>query len=67
MDYSGYQTLEVKRDGTVLIVTLNRPEKLNAINATLHAELAAIFGEIARDPETRAVVLTGAGRAFSAG
>jgi enoyl-CoA hydratase len=67
MDYSGYRTIEMKRDGKVLLVTLNRPEKLNAINATLHAELARIFGDVARDPEAHAVVLTGAGRAFSAG
>ncbi|MFQ5898559.1 MAG: enoyl-CoA hydratase/isomerase family protein [Candidatus Methylomirabilia bacterium] len=67
MRYSAYQMVEVKRDGTVLVLTLNRPEKLNAINATLHAELARIFGDVARDPEARAIVLTGAGRAFSAG
>lgn len=67
MNDSAYQTIQVKRDGRVLVVTLNRPEKLNAVNATLHAELARIFADAAQDPEARVVVLTGAGRAFSAG
>lgn len=67
MDYAGYRTIEIKRDRKVLVLTLNRPEKLNAINATLHAELARIFADVAMDGEAHAVVLTGAGRAFSAG
>jgi enoyl-CoA hydratase len=67
MDYSGYQTIEAKRDGKVLILTLNRPEKLNAVNGRLHHELATIFADVAEDGEANAVVLTGAGRAFSAG
>lgn len=67
MDYSTYRTIRVDRDGGVFTVTLNRPEKLNAIDAALHAELARIFADLGRDREARAVVLTGAGRAFSAG
>jgi enoyl-CoA hydratase len=67
MDYAGYQTIEAKRDGRVLVLTLNRPEKLNAVDGRLHAELARIFADVARDDEARSVVLTGAGRAFSAG
>lgn len=67
MDYSSYQTIEVRRDGRVLVLTLNRPEKLNAINGRLHAELARIFADVAQDEEAQAVVLTGAGRGFSAG
>lgn len=67
MDYSGYQAIEAKRDGKVLVLTLNRPEKLNAINGRLHHELATIFADVAQDAEANAVVLTGAGRAFSAG
>ena len=54
------------RDAGVLTITLNRPEKLNAFTRTLHEELQAAL-EVARDPEVRAVVLTGAGRGFSAG
>jgi enoyl-CoA hydratase len=57
----------VEADGAIRIVTLNRPEKLNAANLDLHQSLAAVWPRIAADPEARAVVLTGAGRAFSAG
>lgn len=67
MDYSTYRTLRVDQDSGVVTVTLNRPEKLNAIDGVLHAELATIFADLARDPSARATVLTGAGRAFSAG
>jgi enoyl-CoA hydratase len=59
--------LLVERRGPVRIVTLNRPEALNATNEALHGELARIWRELDADPGTRAVVLTGAGSAFSAG
>ncbi|HEY7196279.1 MAG TPA: enoyl-CoA hydratase-related protein [Gaiellaceae bacterium] len=58
--------VETSRDGTVLTVTLNRPDVLNAFNAEMHKALAAALKE-ARDPEVRAVVLTGAGRGFCVG
>ena len=58
--------IEVARDGAVQTITLNRPEKLNAFTRTLHEELQAALEE-ARDPAVRAVVITGAGRGFSAG
>ena len=51
----------------IRIVTLNRPEVLNAVNADLHARLAEIWTELAADEAAKAVVLIGAGRAFSAG
>lgn len=51
----------------IRVITLNRPTELNAVNATLHRALADVWDLIARDPDARAVVLTGAGRAFSAG
>jgi 2-(1,2-epoxy-1,2-dihydrophenyl)acetyl-CoA isomerase len=54
------------RDG-VAHVTLNRPDKLNAFNPALIADLRAAAAAIAADPQVRAVVLTGAGRAFSSG
>jgi len=57
----------VEVDGAVRIVTLNRPEKLNAANLALHRALAAVWPRLAADGDARAVVLTGAGRAFSAG
>ncbi len=56
-----------ERSGSVLTITLNRPEVFNAFTATLHAQLHdALTGEAA-DPEVRAVVITGAGRGFCAG
>ena len=58
--------VETSRDGAVLTITLNRPDVLNAFNAALHAALAAALKE-ARDPEIRAVVVTGAGRGFCVG
>jgi 2-(1,2-epoxy-1,2-dihydrophenyl)acetyl-CoA isomerase len=51
----------------VAIVTLNRPERLNALNGDIHAGLRAAFDTIEIDPEIRAVLLTGAGRGFCAG
>jgi enoyl-CoA hydratase len=54
-------------DGAVRIVRLNRPEALNAANGALHARLASVWDELVEDEDCRAVVLTGQGRAFSAG
>jgi 2-(1,2-epoxy-1,2-dihydrophenyl)acetyl-CoA isomerase len=53
-------------EGTATI-TLNRPEKLNAFNETMHRELARVFDRIEADEAIRAVLLTGAGRGFCAG
>lgn len=65
--FDDYQAILFKRRGRVLEVTLNRPDKLNATDAILHAELARVFVDINNDPDSDVVVLTGAGRAFSAG
>src|SRR5262249_14408406 len=56
-----------RRDDGILLITINRPELLNATNNRLHWELSHVWLDIADDPETRVVVITGAGRAFSAG
>ena len=68
MEYSGYEHLLFERhpDG-VLLITINRPEKYNATNAVLHRELSELWHDLNRDGQTRAVVITGAGKAFSAG
>lgn len=66
VDYSRYQYLKMERIGDVLMVTLNRPEVLNAINPPMHGELARFWVDVAHD-DARVVVLTGAGRAFCAG
>lgn len=67
MSYSDYETLSFDKDGAVLTVKLSRPDALNAVNARLHTELSRVFAEIAADSAVDAVVLTGEGRAFSAG
>src|SRR6266478_2323908 len=68
MDYADYKhlTFEHKPNG-VLLVTINRPEVLNAANARLHWEFTQTWPTVDADPHTRAVVVTGAGKAFSAG
>ena len=67
MDFSRYQAIAFRRDQQVLHVTLNRPDTLNAIDDDLDTELSWLFDDIAADSETRVAILTGAGRAFSAG
>ncbi|MFI5047242.1 MAG: enoyl-CoA hydratase/isomerase family protein [Acidimicrobiia bacterium] len=57
----------VEARGPVRLVTLNRPEALNAANESLHGELARLWPDLDADPGTRAIVLTGAGRAFCGG
>ena len=67
MNEASYQTLKFTRKGPVLILGINRPEQLNTVNARLHTELSTVFADIAQDATVKAVVLTGEGRAFSAG
>ncbi len=67
MDYSRYELIKVKKDGKVAILTLNRPETLNAINPQFHTELENIFADVAQDDDVNVVVLTGAGKAFCSG
>jgi enoyl-CoA hydratase/carnithine racemase len=57
----------MERNGRVAVITLNRPDRLNVISGTMLAELSEALVEADRDREVRAVVLTGAGRAFCAG
>lgn len=67
VDYARYQTIIVEKANKVVTITLNRPERLNAVNDVLHKELETLFGEINDDDEIGAIILTGAGRAFCAG
>ena len=62
-----YETILVEKSDAVATVTLNRPAKLNAINATMLQELEQLFRELREDTGTRLVIFTGAGQAFSAG
>ncbi len=59
--------IQIENDGPIRIVRLNRPDELNATNHELHHALASLFPTIDADEDARAVVLTGNGRAFSAG
>jgi enoyl-CoA hydratase len=62
-----FTTLDLKHDGPVIWCTLNRPDSLNALSRQLVEDLHGFYDELARDTETRVVVLRGAGRAFCAG
>ena len=62
-----YQTIIYEKKGNVAVVTLNRPDKLNSINVQMRNELIEAFTEVDTDKDVRAMVLTGAGRAFCAG
>jgi enoyl-CoA hydratase len=64
---SELQTIRVERRGRVALVTLDRPEALNALNSQLMREVSSTLRELDRDPEVGAVVLTGSARAFAAG
>ena len=66
--YAHYKELLIeKKDNGVLLITLNRPDVLNAMTYAMHAELGRIWDDIARDPDTKVAVITGAGRAFCSG
>jgi enoyl-CoA hydratase len=59
--------LTVECEGPVRIVTINRPEELNAVDQDLHWAIAHVWRQLAADTDAAVVILTGAGRAFSAG
>lgn len=59
--------IDVRAEGALRIITLNRPDALNAVNDNLHVGLAGLWRRLSEDRSARAAVLTGAGRAFSAG
>src|ERR1700730_4859148 len=68
MDYADYQHLLFdRRPNGVVLITINRPEVMNATNARLHWELTQVWRTIDGDPAARVALVTGAGRAFSAG
>jgi enoyl-CoA hydratase len=59
--------IDVRADGPVRVITMNRPDDLNAVNHVLHRGLARLWPQLSADRGARVAVLTGAGRAFSAG
>ncbi len=62
-----YQNIILKKEEGVATIILNRPEKRNAVNSSLTAELIEAIQEVGKDNEVKAVIITGAGAAFSAG
>jgi enoyl-CoA hydratase len=60
-------SLNLRTEGAVCVLTLNRPDAFNAVDASMHAALGGVWRTIAENPEVRAIVVTGAGTAFSAG
>ena len=62
-----YSTIALKRDNRLLTITLNQPDSFNAVNLRMHEELAEVFIFATADEHSDVVVLTGAGKAFSAG
>jgi enoyl-CoA hydratase/carnithine racemase len=67
MNYDLPDVIRVDADGPIRVVTLSRAEQLNAINDELHLGLTQLFPQLSADPGARVAVITGAGRAFSAG
>src|SRR5688500_10087368 len=67
MTYDLPDVIQIEADGPIRLVRLNRPEQLNATNHELHSGLAALFPQLDADAGARVAVITGNGRAFSAG
>lgn len=67
MSTGRYETIEVTKEDGITWITLNRPEKRNAMSPQLHREMDDVLDELALDPDTKVLVLTGAGEAFCAG
>jgi enoyl-CoA hydratase len=67
LDYGLTDEIHVQADGPIRLVTLNRPHDLNGANRPMHQALAEVWDLLDADADARAVVLTGGGRAFSAG
>lgn len=68
LDQANYSTMLIdKRENGVAVVTLNRPDRLNAVNSAMHHELSTFTRDAQADRDVRVIVLAGNGRAFSAG
>ena len=66
MANGSYETVKIERDNGLTWVILNRPEKRNAMSPQLHFDMAEVLDELESDPETKVLVLTGAGEAWCA-
>ena len=66
-DAADYTTLLYEKDGAIATITLNRPDKRNAISSTMIEELLSALNTAEGDVAVRVIILTGAGRAFCSG
>ena len=66
-EYDLPDEIQVEADGAIRVIRLNRPDDLNATNHVLHSGLASLWPQLDADPDARVAVITGNGRAFSAG
>src|SRR6202044_135713 len=60
-------TVKLERDGKVALLILNRPHKRNAMSPRIHVDMAEHLEKLRYDPETKVIVITGAGESFCAG
>ncbi|MBO0676606.1 enoyl-CoA hydratase/isomerase family protein [Mycolicibacterium sp. S2-37] len=67
LDPAAYRTIAITVSDGIAVLTLNRPDRANAVDDVMHSELSTVFARAQDDTRVRAVVLTGAGRAFSTG
>ena len=68
LEQENYESIQIdKRENGVTVATLNRPEKLNAVDGRLHYELTTLWPDANADAEVKVLVVTGAGRAFCSG
>jgi len=67
VQFKDYKTLRFDYEGRILRVTIDRAERMNVVNQDLHEDLARVFVDLNRDPDSDIIILTGAGRAFCAG
>ena len=67
VDYSGYKYIAFKKSGRTMTMTFNKPDVLNAMTAEMHEETSRVFYDLGMDHSIDIVVVTGAGKAFSAG
>ena len=66
-EFHMYQTIRYEKNGDIAIVTVNRPEALNALNSAVISDLELVIAEVEKDADLRAMILTGEGRSFVAG
>ena len=62
-----YQTIRYEKQENIGILTINRPEALNALNSTVISDLEQVIAEVEKDAELGALIITGEGRSFVAG